>query len=478
MTQSKKIHIIGICGAGMSALAVLLKKSGWAVSGSDEGFYEPVLGYLHRNKIKILSPYNKKNIPDDASLVVIGKHAKLDQKENAEVAEALSGKYNVKSLPEVLSELTKGRENIVVVGSYGKSTCAALLGWYLENAGKDPGCFFGAVPEDNESNALLGKGKHFVLEGDEYPASNTDDTSKFLYLRPTHALLTSCEHDHVNVFPTLESYLEPYKKFVKLLPKAGLLVANINNPNVAEVIKEAGAKTVTYGMGGLSAQAGEAQWHPENIKYGAETSFDLVRGEEKIITLSTTLLGAHNIENIVGVSALLLEKELLTVEELAEGTKTFRGLKRRLDLKTEKSSVLIYEGFGSSYRKAKVLFEALRFHFPNKKIVTVFEPHTFSWRNADNLAWYENIFDDSDVTIIWSPPEYGKDTHNQATLAEILTKVKENTRDAYGAKKKEEVFEILEKTVATGDIILLMSSGNLGGLIAEVPKWAEKKFPK
>lgn len=468
----KKAHIIGICGAGMSALAVLLQKSGWVVSGSDEGFYEPVLGYLEKNKIKILSPYSKKNIPAGVDLVIVGKHAKLDPKGNEEVAEALSRKFSIKSLPEVLAEITRGRENIVVAGSYGKSTCAALMSWCLVHAGKEPGVFFGAVPQNTEDNALLGKSKYFVLEGDEYPSSNTDDTSKFLYLHPAHALLTSCEHDHVNVFPTLQAYLEPYKKFVKLLPKEGLLVANISNPNVTEVIRDEKAKIVTYGM------SGEAQWYPENIKYGAETTFDVVRDGEKIITLSTTLLGAHNIENITGVAAFLLEKEILTPEELREGVKTFKGLKRRLDLKTDKSGVLIYEGFGSSYRKAKVLFEALRFHFPNKKIVTVFEPHTFSWRNADNLAWYENIFDESDVTIIWSPPEYGKDTHNQATLAEILAKVKENTRDAYGAEKKKEVLEILDKNVAPGDIVLLMSSGNLGGLIEEIPKWAEKKFPR
>lgn len=455
----------------MSALAVMLKNMGESVSGSDEGFYEPTLSYLNKNKIKILSPYKKENIPHDADLVIIGKHAGLVPEENEEVKEALA-KYKTKSFAEFLGEITKERENIVVAGSYGKSTCAALMTWCLLHAGKKPGYFFGAIPIGLEEDAEIGEDNLFVLEGDEYPSSNTDNVSKFLYLHPAHALLTSCEHDHMNVFPTLDSYLETYKKFVTLLPRGSTLVAGINNPNVEEVLRSVKGKIIYYGQGG------RAIWHAEKIKYGAETTFNLVKGEDKIVTLSTTLLGAHNIENIVGVSAFLLEKELLTAEELAEGVKTFKGLKRRLDLKTEKSSVLVYEGFGSSYKKAKVMFEALRFHFPDKKIVTVFEPHTFSWRNKENLAWYENVFDESDEVIIWSPPEHGKDTHAQASLEDILEKVKQNTPHAYGAENKESVFEILKKTVSTGDIILLMSSGNLGGLIEEVPKWAEKKFPK
>ena len=126
--------------------------------------------------------------------------------------------------------------------------------------------------------------------------------------------------------------------------------------------------------------------------------------------------------------------------------------------------------------KAKTVFDALKLHFPHKRIVTIFEPHTFSWRNKQSLHWYKNIFKDSDVTIILNPPEHGKSEHDQATLEEILKEI--NQSDTYGVKNKEGVFEILNKEVREGDLIILMSSGGMWGLIEEIPAWAEKKFPK
>ncbi len=470
MQKNKKVHLIGICGAGMSALAILLKEQGWTMSGSDDNFYEPISGYLKRHNINILSPYKKENIPEDVGLIVIGKHSKLNPKENKEVNFALTKKDIVKSFPEVLGEITKDKKNIVIVGSYGKSTCSALMAYCLLKNKKDIGYFFGAVPVNFDENAQMGKEKYFILEGDEYPAFN--GVSKFLYLHPENVLLTSVEHDHVNIFPTEKSYIEPYKELMKLLPQNGLLVAGINNKNVKEVIKNCQARIITYGMDK------NALYYGANIKYGVETSFVLHKGDEKITELSTSLLGTHDIENIVGVSAFLLEKNMITIEELKNAVASFGGLKRRLNLKTDKSSVLIYEGFGSSYKKAQTVFDAIKLHFPNKRIITVFEPHTFGWRNKNNLNWYNDIFKDSDETIIFKPPEHGKDTHKQVSLEEILKQVKKTKTNAYSVRNKNEAIKILEKIVKSDDIIILMSSGELGGLIEKIPSWAEKKFPK
>jgi UDP-N-acetylmuramate: L-alanyl-gamma-D-glutamyl-meso-diaminopimelate ligase len=474
--MARKIHIIGIAGAGVSAVAVMLKDLGNTVTGSDEGFYEPTISYLKRHGINILTPYKKENVPNDADLIIIGKHSKLNVAENEEVALAMTMQNKVQSFPQVLGEITKDRENIVVAGSYGKSTCSALLSWCLSESGKDAGYFFGAIPIGFDENAHIGTEKQFVLEGDEYPAfgghENKENKSKFLYMHPKDVILTSAEHDHVNIFPTVESYTEPYKKLVALLPTDGLLVVGINNPNVADIAKECKAKVVTYGMDK------SAQWGPADINYGAKTTFGLHKAGEKIVELSTSLLGTHNIENIVGVSAYLLEKNLISVEDLKNTVESFGGLKRRLDLKTDKSSVLVYEGFGSSYKKAKTVFDALKLHFPNKRIITVFEPHTFSWRNKNNLDWYNDIFADSDETIIFNPPQHGSATHDQASLTEILKAARKNTKNIYGVESKAEALKILEEKVKSEDIIILMSSGDLGGLIEEIPAWAEKKFPR
>lgn len=471
-TRKEKIHFIGICGAGMSALAVMLKEEGYTITGSDAGFYEPTASYLKNNNIAVLSPHKKENIPKDADTIVIGKHSKLNATENEEVQFALTTPEKIKSFPEILSELTKNRENIIVAGSYGKSTCSALLAWCLLESGVDTGYFFGAIPIGFKKNARLGKEKYFVLEGDEYPSYNIDGEirSKFLYLHPSHLLLTAVEHDHVNVFPTEESYIKPFEELMKLLPANGTLVASINSPNVKKVVDKRAA--VTYGI------SGNALWQAKNIKYGKETTFDLYKSKEKIIELQTKLLGEHNIENIVGVSAFLLEKKLITPEQLKNAVSSFGGLVRRLDLKTEKSTVLIYEGFGSSYTKAKTVFDALKLHFPDKRLITIFEPHTFSWRNKSNLHWYDDIFKKSDITLVFKPAEHGQNTHEQAGLVDILEQIRKNKNNVYGIENKGEAFQILEKTIKPEDLIILMSSGDLGGLIEEIPPWAEKKFPK
>lgn len=492
MTKNKKkgyvggIHLIGICGAGMSALAILLKEAGYKVTGSDQNFYEPILGYLKKNKITFYKKYNQENIPKDVDLIVIGKHAKLTPKENKEVKKAFALQkkgIEVKSLPETLSMLTRKKKNIVVVGSYGKSTCSALLAWCLIQNKKDPSYFIGAVPIDFNQSSHLGTGKEFVLEGDEYPASNWDDTSKFLYFNPLSVLLISAEHDHLNVFPTERSYKEPYKKFVAKIPKNGLLVFNQEAKNNKELAQYAKSKKVSYALSKTDSANG-ASWYAKNIKYGAETSFDLMRKDKKIIHIKTKLLGNHNIENIIGCGALLLENKTIPAQNFTRAVANFQGIKRRIELKTlghsrtgeaKNSSIPVYEGFGSSYEKTKVIFDALTLHFPKKRIVAIFEPHTFSWRNRAALKWYKNIFDGVGEVILLPPPEHGKNTHDQLTFNEIYNEVKKYV-SARQATTEKEALAIVRKIIKKGDLVVLVSSGSLLGLAESVPRLMERLF--
>ena len=136
-----------------------------------------------------------------------------------------------------------------------------------------------------------------------------------------------------------------------------------------------------------------ANWHADKITRNSLVAFDLMRGDEKVIRLSTQLLGNHNIENIVGVGAMLLEKRLLSPEELYAGVNSFIGVKRRMELLSTLSTVPVFEGFGSSYEKAKSAIAAVKLHFPDRRLMVVFEPHTFTWRNREAIAAYDNVFD-------------------------------------------------------------------------------------
>jgi len=470
--MAQKAHFIGIAGKGMSAVALLLREAGWQISGSDEGFYPPVSDYLLKAGIPFKDGYKKENIPADADMVVIGKNAKLVAESNEEVAAAFASDKKIVSFPDVLNELTAKTDNTIVAGSYGKSTCTALLAWCLMRAGKDPSYFIGEITKGFDTHAHKGGGSVFVLEGDEYPSANWDASSKFLHYNAHSVLLTSATHDHVNVYPTHEEYLAPFKKLIALLPSDGLLAVNAGEEHAFTLSKNFGGKTVTYGM------TPDAQWHPHNIKYGLQTIFDLINGTEKIAALSTSLLGAHNIENIVAVSALLLEKGLLTPGELAAGVASFEGVKRRMEFLSPRSTIPVLEGFGSSYEKARSAIAAMKLHFPGRRLLVVFEPHTFTWRNSAALYRYDDVFAGAGKVYIYEPATQGAATHAQLTQEEIVSRVQAAGVDAEAITDADAGLEHIGAALRPDDCVLLLTSGDLGGLIKSIPAFVEEKFPK
>lgn len=466
----RKAHFIGIAGKGMSATALLLKQMGVEISGSDEGCYPPVSDYLKNANVAFAQGYRKENIPGDADVIIIGKNAKLRPETNEEVKAAFASGKLVRSFADVLRDMTTSSETIVVAGSYGKSTCTALLAWCLRAAKKDPSYFIGEVTNGFESYAQRGRGPVFVLEGDEYPSSNWDNTSKFLHYNARNVLLTSATHDHINVFPTHADYLAPFRALLDGLPPDGVLVAS-SEPHARALVQAAGRPAVFYS---LDDRAG---WHADNIARGARTDFDLMRDNEKLIRLSTHHLGNHNIENIVGVSAMLLEKGLLSPQELHAGVSSFMGVKRRMELLSTSSTVPVFEGFGSSYEKAKSAIAAVKLHFPDRRLMVVFEPHTFTWRNREAIAAYDDVFEGAEKILIYEPASQGASTHAQLTQDEIVARVRGARYDAEPIVDAQEALQRLDGVLTSSDVVLLLTSGELGGLIKSIPKMVERKYP-
>jgi UDP-N-acetylmuramate: L-alanyl-gamma-D-glutamyl-meso-diaminopimelate ligase len=465
-----KAHFIGIAGKGMSATALLLRQMGVRITGSDEGFYPPVSDYLKNENIPFAEGYRKENIPDDADVIVIGKNAKLLPESNEEVRAAVESGKPVRSFADLLHDMTADSETIVAAGSYGKSTCTALLAWCLRNAGKDPSYFIGEITNGLETHAHRGQGSTFVLEGDEYPASNWDNRSKFLLYNAKNVLLTSATHDHINVFPTHADYLAPFQTLLGSLPADGLLVVS-SEPHARTLAGNLSSAVVFYGL------EDKAHWHAANIERGAETGFDLMRGGEKIVRLSTRMLGDHNIENIVGVGAMLLERKLLTPEELCAGISTFQGVKRRMELLSPLSLVPVYEGFGSSYEKARSAIAATRLHFPDRRLIVVFEPHTFTWRNRAAIAAYDDVFAGASKIFIFEPASQGAASHAQLTQDEIVARTRAANYDAEAINDPDEALRRMGDVLKPNDVVLLLTSGELGGLIRKIPQLVEAKFP-
>lgn len=477
--QNRKVHFIGIAGAGMSATAKLLRDSGAVVSGSDENVYPPVSHFLRAQGIHYRTPYAAENIPPGVDLFVIGKNAQLVPETNAEVAAAHASGRRIASFPEMLSEYSQGKDNVVVAGSYGKSTSAALLAHCLETAARhlgphlDPSFFIGAIPLTPSVSARKGQGNIFVLEGDEYPSSNTDPRAKFLHYRPAHLLITPLAHDHLNVFPTPDDYLRPFQELITLPPAdAAIIVCTDRKRDSLSPAFLAGLSrpVVTYGVE-------EGDYRAADIRYGETTTFSIVHGNSLLADVETTQLGTHNVENIVGVAALLCSRQLMPPRYIADAVASFRGIRRRLDRKSDKTSIPIYEGFGSSYDKAHSAIVAMKLHFPKRRLIVVFEPHTFSWRNRAALHWYDDVFRGASKTYIFEPATQGAATHDQASQAEIVERVRSSGCDAEPISDPAEALRSIGAFLSSDDAILLLSSGNLGGLIELIPAMAEKAFP-
>ncbi|MBI4068210.1 hypothetical protein HY413_02265 [Candidatus Kaiserbacteria bacterium] len=464
----KRAHFVGIAGVGMSATALLLRESGWQITGSDEGSYPPVSDYLARAGITVRTPYAAKNIPKTVDLIIIGKSAKLTN-ENPEVRAAHERSVPIKNFAEVLGEILQNREPIVIAGSYGKSTAAALMSWILIHAGKDSGYMVGAIAHDLKRTSQLGTHRLFVIEGDEYPSGHDDPRAKFLHYHAHDLLLTSAAHDHVNIFPTHADYLAPFRELITSLPKHSLLVACADDAHVLKLCAGSGRPYVTYGL------TEKADWSVRDITYHEKgSSFILTHGGDTV-HIETSLLGAHNVQNIVGVAALLIEKGLTTADQIAAAVKKFQGVVRRLDLKTHHSPIPVFEGFGSSYEKARTAIDAIRLHFSKRRLIIFFEPHTFSWRNRAMLHWYDSVFSGVDHVCVYPPPLSGATTHAQLTHDDIITRIALSGVPVTALYSAADAFPILE-TLQKNDVVLLLTSGHMGGLVQDIPAWLDAHY--
>jgi UDP-N-acetylmuramate: L-alanyl-gamma-D-glutamyl-meso-diaminopimelate ligase len=461
------IYVLGIAGAGVSALASILQSQGHRVSGSDSGVYPPVSTYLDRLGIPYFQDFDAAHVPAALDLAILGTTAKLGPA-NPERAEIARRGVPASTFAAYLGELTRARETLVVAGSFGKSTLTAMIAHLLRAAGRDPGYFIGAVPLDLDRTGFAGSDPDFILEGDEYVVSLEDRRPKFALYHPRHVLISSIVHDHVNMFPTPEIYEALFAQLIAQAPREGLLVCAHAYPALQRLT--AGRDVVWYGVDPCPG------YYARDVAIAETTRFRLVGPKAEGLELATPLLGLHNVENIVGACAYLLERGLVSPETLAEGVARFRGVARRLDKKTARSRAPVYEGFGSSFEKARSAVEAIRLHFPARPLIVVFEPHTFSWRNAEALAWYDAAFVGVDLVLALPPPDHGAQSHAQLSHDQIVARINAAGIKAIAMANGADVHGELARIMTGDEVVLLLSSGPLDGLADTLPAALDARF--
>src|SRR5215212_8805408 len=232
----QKFHFVGICGTAMGSVAAALRERGFVVTGSDESVYPPMSTFLESKGIALSSGYRPENLPEDADVIVIGNVMKRG---NHEVEAVLNRKLYYLSLPELLKELfLRGRHNLVVTGTHGKTTTTSLLAWILTVAKLKPSYVIGGLPANLGQGALLNRSKYFVIEGDEYDSAFFDKRSKFVHYLPELLIVNNIEFDHADIFNNLDEIKLSFRRLFNIVPQNGMILLNGDDPNCVDVAQQ------------------------------------------------------------------------------------------------------------------------------------------------------------------------------------------------------------------------------------------------
>ncbi|MCX6782266.1 MAG: Mur ligase family protein [Candidatus Magasanikbacteria bacterium] len=383
----RHIHFIGICGVGMSALAILWKKMGWKVTGSDAGFYPPISTHLDQNQIDFYAGWHPEKIgtPD---LVVVGNVAGSENPEWLFVQE-----HNIKhiSYPELIGQNLVRKNSIVCAGTWGKTSTTALLSYILTRADYKPAYMFGGLSLSLPYAADDLGGDWSVLEGDEYKTGKDNPMAKFFSYKPTYLLLTGLEWDHFDMYPTEESYYGAFKKLMKLLPENGLVLACTNSENIERVLPETNAKVIRYGTDNADYIFSEVTCGKDGI------SFKISSGGATN-EIKSPMLGDYMAENICGAFAMASEIGVAK-GTIIDAIGSFGGIKRRLENRGKTAEgATIFDDIAHSPIKARSVLQTLR-NIYSGKIIAVFEPNTGN-RQVSSAPGYDSSFLNADIVVI------------------------------------------------------------------------------
>ncbi len=463
MDKVKHVHLIAICGMGMGSLAGMLKESGYQVTGSDTGTYPPMSNQLASLGIEVRLGYKPENLRDNPDLVIIGNAVSRD---NPEVEAMLERGIKYLSFPQALSQFyLVGKSPLVVAGTHGKTTTASLSAWILESAGREPGFLIGGALKNFQSSYRLGSGRCFVVEGDEYDSAFFDKEPKFLHYKPQIAIITSIEFDHADIYPSLEEIKLSFKKFVGLLPEDGLLLACIDDPGVREIAGDARCPVQWYGFDP------EALWRAEELNFDGEgTNFSLYRGNEYLGRIQSPLSGKHNLLNLLGVIGACRSLGL-SLSEIQEGLKGFQGIKRRQEVKGMVNGVTVIDDFAHHPTAVRCTIDAMKKRYPGRRLWAVFEPRTASSRRKVFQSQYPDAFLQADRIIIADVYKAERIEEKERFSPELM--VEEMVSEGKEAKhlgKADDIIIYLKDNLRNGDIVLLMSNGDFGGIAEKLLK--------
>jgi UDP-N-acetylmuramate: L-alanyl-gamma-D-glutamyl-meso-diaminopimelate ligase len=441
-----KIHLIACGGAVMHNMMIALHLKGYHITGSDDAIYDPALSRLKKHGLlpKQMG-WDENNITEDLDAVILGMHARID---NPELHKAQELGLKIYSFPEFIFENSRDKKRVVIGGSHGKTTTTAMIMHVMKSLGKDFDYMVGSIVQGFETMVKLTQDSPvIILEGDEYLSSPIDMRPKFHLYHPQIAMLTGIAWDHVNVFPTFENYMEQFDIFVRDLEPGALLFYFKEDKNLQNIIARyphVNAQPYT---------TPEYYIDNENISH--------IQSDGKDYPLQ--IFGEHNLQNMEG-ARMICETLGISRDDFYTAMRDFAGAARRLELLYSSDKLIVYRDFAHSPSKLKSTVEAVSRQYHDARVIAVFELHTFSSLDASFLPEYAHCMDEADLALVYFDEETLKQKRKNLNEADVRSAFGNNV-DVYSKpgslheKIKTLLMEADEKT-----ILLLMSSGNFGGI--------------
>ncbi len=466
----KHVHLIGICGSGLSAIARLLLERGASVSGSDRAS-SPLAEELRAAGARIDIGHRAEQVM--GAEIVVRSSAIPD--DNVEVLAARNAGIPVVKRIDFLGELLRGFTSIAIAGTHGKTTTTAMTAWTLSQMGLDPSYIIGGVAKDLGSNAHAGAGQHFVIEADEYDRM-------FLGLHPTHIVVTNMEHDHPDCFPTWQDYLNAYSEFIHTIQPGGTLLICQDDPGARQLLDRLpeGCPYLTYGLDSSAA------YRAVELETGHQGSHFRVYfnnpadGMQLLTELTLAIPGVHNVRNALAVLAVVHQLGL-PMEPAVKALAVFQGTERRFDLKGEVNGIAVIDDYAHHPTAIKATLQAARSRYPQRRIWALWQPHTYS-RTESLFFEFVHAFNDADCVLVTEV--YAAREKSNGFSAEQVVEQIENPQKVFTPTLQDATRYLMEH-LKPGDVLLVLSAGDavqvsqdvLDGLKQKEMEQANGKLP-